>query len=281
MLPSLKIKLAFIAAFGVAGFFAENSAAQEKSIVVASTIATENSGLFRHLLPVFAQKTGIAVKVLAQHSTQALETGRQGQADVIFVHAKFAEQKFVAEGDGVTRFPVMYNDYVLVGPANDPAGIKGMTDITRALRAIQEKRLSFISRGDHSRTHRDELALWNKDVGVNIEKERGPWYRSIGANMGTALDKAATEHAYTLSDRATWSAFKKRGDLQILVEGDKRLFKQYSVILVNPQKHPGVKRDLGQKFIDWLVSPEGQKAIADYKINGEQLFFPNATDPNA
>ena len=255
--------------------------AQDKSIVVSSTTSTQDSGLFGYLLPLFKQKTGIEVKVVAQGTGQALDTGRRGDADVVFVHAKSAEQKFLAEGEGVKRYPVMYNDFVLIGPKSDPAGIKGMNDVARALQKIKEKQAPFISRGDRSGTHIAELALWNRDAGIDIDKDKGPWYKSIGQGMGAALNTAGASNAYVLSDRGTWLSFKNKGDLQILVEGDKRLFNQYGVMLVNPAKHPNVKKELGQQFIDWLVSPEGQKAIANYKINGEQLFYPNANDPSA
>jgi len=254
--------------------------AEDKSILVASTTSTQDSGLFDHILPLFKEKTGIDVKVVAQGTGQALDTGRRGDADVVFVHAKSAEEKFLAEGQGVKRYPVMYNDFVLIGPKSDPAGIKGANDVTKALQTIKEKQAPFISRGDRSGTHIAELNLW-KAADVDIEKDKGPWYKSIGQGMGAALNTAAAGNAYVLSDRGTWLSFKNKGDLQILVEGDKRLFNQYGVMLVNPDKHPNVKKDLGQQFIDWLVSPEGQKAIADYKINGEQLFYPNASDPNA
>src|SRR5262247_3738148 len=257
------------------------ASAQEKSIVVSSTTSTQDSGLFGHILPLFKQKTGIDVKVVAQGTGQALDTGRRGDADVVFVHAKSAEEKFLAEGQGVKRYPVMYNDFVLIGPKSDPAGVKGMKDVAKALQTIKEKQAPFISRGDRSGTHIAELALWNKDAGIDIEKDKGPWYKSIGQGMGAALNTAGASNAYVLSDRGTWLSFKNKGDLQILVEGDKRLFNQYGVMLVNPAKHPNVKKDFGQQFIDWLVSPEGQKAIADYKINGEQLFYPNASDPGA
>jgi len=255
--------------------------AQDKSIIVSSTTSTQDSGLFGHILPLFKQKTGIEVKVIAQGTGQALDTGRRGDADVVFVHAKSAEEKFLAEGQGVKRYPVMYNDFVLVGPKSDPAGVKGMKDIAKALQMIKEKQAPFISRGDRSGTHLAELALWNKNAGIDIEKDKGPWYKSIGQGMGAALNTASASNAYVLSDRGTWISFKNKGDLAIAVEGDKRLFNQYGVILVNPAKHPNVKKDLGQQFIDWLVSPEGQKAIADYKINGEQLFYPNANDHSA
>ena len=255
--------------------------AQDKSIVVASTTSTQDSGLFEYLLPIFKQKTGITVKVVAQGTGQALDTGRRGDADVVFVHAKSAEERFLAEGEGVKRFAVMYNDFVLIGPKSDPAGIKDMKDVAKAMQIIKDKQASFISRGDRSGTHIAELTLWNKDAGIDIEKDKGAWYKSIGQGMGAALNTAGASNAYVLSDRGTWIHFKNKGDLQILVEGDKRMFNQYGVMLVNPAKHPNVQKELGQEFIDWLVSPEGQKTIANYKIEGEQLFYPNASDPNA
>jgi tungstate transport system substrate-binding protein len=254
--------------------------AQDKSIVVASTTSTQDSGLFGHILPLFKAKTGIEVKVVAQGTGQALDTGRRGDADVLFVHAKAQEEKFVADGFGVKRYPVMYNDFVLIGPKSDPAGIKGMTDVADALKAIKARGAPFISRGDRSGTHIAELDLW-KAAGIDIGKEKGPWYKEIGQGMGAALNTASAANAYVLADRGTWLSFKNRGDLDILVAGDKRLFNQYSVMLVNPEKHPHVNKELGQAFIDWLVSPEGQKAIADYKINGQELFFPNADVPGA
>ena len=281
MLSLRKTIIAFIAAFSITDFSAGQSIAPEKSIVVASTTSTQDSGLFGYLLPIFTQKTGITVKVLAQGTGQALDTGRRGDADVVFVHARSAELRFLAEGQGVRRFPVMYNDYVLIGPKTDPARIKGTKDVAKALQAIKEKQAPFISRGDRSGTHLAELALWNKDAGINIEEDKGAWYKSIGQGMGVALNMAAITKGYVLSDRGTWVHFKDKDDLQILVEGDKRLFNQYGVMLVNPAKHPNVKKELGQAFIDWLVSPDGQNAIASYKINDEQLFYPNATDPNA
>jgi tungstate transport system substrate-binding protein len=279
MLLIRKTSLALVGAIGAALLLAQ-AVAQEKSIVVASTTSTQDSGLFEYLLPIFQHRTGIAVKVVAQGTGQALDTGRRGDADVVFVHAKSAEEKFLAEGQGVKRNPVMYNDFVLIGPKDDPAGIKG-NDIAAALKSIKEKQAPFVSRGDRSGTHIAELALWNRDAGIDIDKDKGGWYKSIGQGMGAALNMASASNAYVLSDRGTWLSFKNKGDLQILVEGDKRLFNQYGVILVNPEKHPTVKKDLGQEFIDWLSSPEGQKAIANYKINGEQLFYPNADDPNA
>ena len=266
-------------AFG-AVIVATPALAQDKSIVVASTTSTQDSGLFEYLLPLFKKKTGITVKVVAQGTGQALDTGRRGDADVVFVHAKSAEEKFLAEGQGVQRFPVMYNDFVLIGPKSDPAGIKGMKDVARAFQTIKEKQASFISRGDRSGTHIAELKLW-KDAGIDIGKDKGHWYKSIGQGMGAALNIANASNAYVLSDRSTWIHFKNKGDLQILVEGDKRMFNQYGVMLVNPAKHPKVQKDLGQRFIDYLISPEGQKDIANYKIDGEQLFYPNANDHSA
>ena len=254
--------------------------AQDKSIVVASTTSTQDSGLFEYLLPLFKAKTGIIVKVIAQGTGQALDTGRRGDADVVFVHAKSAEEKFLAEGESVKRYPVMYNDFVLIGPASDPAGVKGVTDVAKAFQTIKDKQASFISRGDRSGTHVAELQLW-KDSGIDIEKDKGPWYKSIGQGMGAALNTAGASQSYVLSDRGTWIHFKNKGDLKILVEGDKRMFNQYGVMLVNPEKHPSVKKELGQAFIDYLVSPEGQKDIANYKIDGQQLFFPNANAPGA
>ena len=279
MLSPRKIVFAAIVFFGA--FFAGHAIAQEKSIVVASTTSTQDSGLFDYLLPLFTQKTGIAVKVLAQGTGQALDTGRRGEADVVLVHNKSAENRFIDEGDGVKRVPVMYNDFVLIGPKSDPAGIRDLKDVAKAFEAIKAKSATFISRGDRSGTHLAELRIWHKDVGIDIENDRGSWYTSIGQGMDAALQMAVASNAYVLSDRATWIHLKNRGDLQILVEGDKRMFNQYGVILVNPAKHPNVKHEFGQQFINWLVSPEGQKAIANYKIEGEQLFFPNAIDPNA
>ena len=248
--------------------------------MVASTTSTQDSGLFGHLLPVFKAKTGIDVRVVAQGTGQALDTGRRGDADVVFVHAKAAEQKFLAEGHGVKRYPVMYNDFVLIGPRSDPAGVHGGKDILEALKKIEATRAPFASRGDRSGTHIAELELW-KQAGIDIQRARGPWYRDTGQGMGPAFNTAFGLGAYVLSDRGTWLAFKNRGDLSILVEGDKRLFNQYGVMLVNPEKHPNVKKELGQKFIDWLISPAAQGAIAAYKIGGEQLFYPNADDSSA
>jgi tungstate transport system substrate-binding protein len=244
-------------------------------ITVASTTSTEQSGLFRHLLPIFEKRTGIQVRVVALGTGQSLDMGKRGDADVVFVHARALEEKFVAEGYGVKRFEVMYNDFVLVGPKSDPARVGGSKDIVAALKRILEGKAAFASRGDNSGTHFAELQLW-KAAGIDIAKEKGPWYRDTGSGMGPTLNTASGMNAYALTDRGTWLSFKNRGNLVISVEGDKRLFNQYGVILVNPAKHPHVKKDMGQAFIDWIVSREGQDAIAAYKINGEQLFFPNA-----
>jgi tungstate transport system substrate-binding protein len=254
--------------------------AQDKSMVVSSTTSTQDSGLFDHILPLFKAKTGINVKVVAQGTGQALDTGRRGDADVVFVHAKSAEEKFLAEGYSLKRYPVMYNDFVMVGPESDTAGVKGSKDIVAALKAIKDKAAPFISRGDRSGTHIAELNLW-KAAGIDIEKDKGPWYKAIGQGMGAALNTASASNSYVLTDRATWLSFKNRGDLVIAVEGDKKLFNQYGVMLVNPGRHLNVNKAFGQAFIDWLVSPDGQKAIADFKIGGEQLFYPNASDPSA
>jgi tungstate transport system substrate-binding protein len=249
--------------------------AQDLSIVVASTTSTEQSGLFGFLLPKFTEKTGIKVKVVAVGTGQALDIGRRGDADVVFVHDRPAEDKFMTEGFGVRRFDVMYNDFVIVGPKADPAHIGGGKDVTAALRAISTAGAEFVSRADRSGTHAAELRYW-KDAGIDIEQAKGPWYREIGQGMGAALNMASADNAYVLSDRGTWLSFKNRGDLAVLVEGDKRLFNQYGVMLVNPDKHPSVKAGEGQAFVDWLISSDGQKTIADYKVGGEQLFFPDA-----
>ena len=249
------------------------ASAQEKSIVVASTTSTQDSGLYGFILPLFKQKTGIDVKVVALGTGQALDMARRGDADVVFVHAREAEEKFIAEGFGVKRYSVMYNDFIIIGPKDDPARIKGARNVAFALQSIKAKGAPFISRGDNSGTHIAEIKLW-KDVGIDIKKEAGPWYKSAGQGMAATLNVAAASGAYVMSDRGTWISFKNKADLVIAVEGDKLLFNQYGVILVNPAKHPHVKKELGQQFIDWLISDEGQKAIADYKVNGEQLFWP-------
>jgi tungstate transport system substrate-binding protein len=258
---------------------APNALAQ-RFITVASTTSTEQSGLFEHLLPIFEQKTGIEVRVVAVGTGQALDIARRGDADVVFVHAKSAEEEFLREGHGVQRFPVMYNDFVLVGPRADPAAIAGTRDTLEALRKIKNAGAPFVSRGDRSGTHIAELRLWAL-AGVDIDRAKGAWYRETGQGMGPALNTASSMNAYLLADRATWLAFSNRGELAILVEGDRQLVNQYGVMLVNPRLHPSVKRDDGQAFVDWLVSAEGQAAIAAYKIGGEQPFFPNAGEPGA
>jgi tungstate transport system substrate-binding protein len=247
----------------------------QKFITVASTTSTEQSGLFKHLLPIFEKKTGIDVRVVAQGTGQALDMGKRGDADVVFVHARALEEKFVAEGFGVKRLEVMYNDFVLVGPKSDPAKVGGTKDIVAALQKIKAAGAPFASRGDRSGTHVAELDFW-KAAGIDVAKDKGGWYRETGSGMGPTLNTASGMNAYALTDRGTWISFKNRGDLEISVEGDQRLFNQYGVILVNPAKHPHVKKDMGQAFVDWVVSAEGQKAIAEYQLNGQQLFFPNA-----
>jgi tungstate transport system substrate-binding protein len=249
--------------------------AQTRFITVASTTSTEQSGLFKHLLPIFEKKTGIQVRVVALGTGQALDMGRRGDADVVFVHAKPLEEAFIADGHGVRRFEVMYNDFVLIGPKSDPAGVSGTKDIVAAFRNIRSAQAPFVSRGDRSGTHFVELELW-KTAGIDIAGKKGPWYRETGSGMGAALNSASAMDAYVLADRGTWLSFKNRGLLTILFEGDKRLFNQYGVMLVNPRKHPHVKRELAQAVIDWLVSSEGQAAIAAYRIGNEQAFFPNA-----
>jgi tungstate transport system substrate-binding protein len=251
--------------------------AQERTITVASTTSTEQSGLFGYLLPRFTSATGIGVKVVAVGTGQALDIGRRGDADVVFVHDKVAEEKFLAECFGVKRFDVMYNDFVVIGPKADPARIAGGKDVAEALQKIAAVKAAFVSRGDRSGTHEAELRLW-KAAGVDLAAVKGDWYREIGQGMGAALNMASSSNAYLISDRGTWLAFKNRGDLAILTEGDRRLFNQYGVMLVNPAKHAGVKAKDGQAFVDWLISSAGQNTIADYKVGGEQLFFTNATN---
>ena len=267
--------MGLILRFLLALLFALPAQAQQKYITVASTTSTEQSGLFRHLLPIFEQKTGIQVRVVALGTGQALDMGRRGDADVVFVHAKPLEEKFVAEGFGVRRYEVMYNDFVLIGPKSDPAGVAGGKDVIKAFQRIEKSKTPFVSRGDRSGTHFAELEIW-KAAEIDIAKQKGAWYRETGSGMGPALNTASGMNAYTLADRGTWLSFKNRGELAIVVEGDKRLFNQYGIILVNPARHLGVKRDMGQAFIHWIISNEGQEAIAAYKIGGEQLFFPNA-----
>ena len=247
--------------------------AQEKSIVVASTTSPRDSGLFAHILPIFKAKTGIDARVMALGTGQALDAGRRGDADVVFAHAKELEEKFVADGFGVKRYPVMYNDFVLIGPHSDPAGVKGMRDAVATFQALKAHLAPFISRGDRSGTHVRELDLW-KAAGIEIAKDKDHWCKEIGQGMAATLHAASGSNAYTLSDRGTWISFKSRGELDVLVQGDPRLFNLYAAILVSPAKHPHVKADLGQTFIDWLVSREGKNAIGGYKLDGQQLFVP-------
>ena len=254
---------------------AASAFAQDRFIIVASTTSTEQSGLFKYLLPVFEKKTGIQVRVVALGTGQALDMARRGDADVVFVHDQAAEEKFVAENFGAKRFEVMYNDFVLVGPKGDLAKISGGKDILAAYKKIAEAKAPFTSRGDKSGTHAAELRLW-KESGVDPQSGKGTWYRETGSGMGPTLNTASAMNAYAFTDRGTWLSFKNRGELAIVVEGDQRLFNQYGVMLVNPLKHTHVKKEFGQAFVDWLISPEGQKTIAGYKIGSDQLFFPNA-----
>ncbi len=270
-MPSIVRNLFIATALLLAG----SAFAQDRSIIVASTTSTEQSGLFGYLLPRFTQARGISVKVVAVGTGQALDIGRRGDADVVFVHDRVAEEKFLAEGFATKRSDVMYNDFVIIGPKADPAHIAGTKDVADALRKIAAAKVTFISRGDRSGTHEAELRLW-KDARVDLVSAKGDWYREIGQGMGPALNMASSSNAYLLSDRGTWLSFKNRGELTVLTEGDRKLFNQYGVMLVNPAKHPTVKAADGQAFIDWLVSADGQKTIADYKVGGEQLFFPNA-----
>ena len=250
------------------------ASAQPRFIVVASTTSTEQSGLFAHLLPAFKSASGIDVRVVALGTGQALDMARRGDADLLFVHDQAAEEKFVADGWGLKRRPVMVNDFILVGPKSDPAGLRG-NDIVQAMQKLAASQAGFVSRGDRSGTHAAELRFW-KAAGIDAPAARVPGYKECGCGMGPALNIAASSNAYVLADRGTWLSFKNRGELAVLVEGDQRLFNQYGVIVVDPVRHPHVKKDLAQSFADWLVSPEGQAAIASYKIGGEQLFFPNA-----
>jgi len=270
---TLKTLLATVWLFAAA-LLSPLAQAQEKFIVVSSTTSTEQSGLFTHLLPLFKQATGIDVRVVAVGTGQALDIGRRGDADVVFVHDPVAEERFVSEGYGLARRPVMYNDFVLIGPKADPAGTRG-NDIAVALQKVAAGNAAFISRGDKSGTHAAELRYW-KVAGIDLATAKPAGYQECGCGMGPALNIASSVNGYVLADRGTWLNFKNRGELAILVEGDKRLFNQYGVIVVNPAKHPHVKKELAQTFADWVVSPTGQAAIAGYKIGGEQLFFPNA-----
>ncbi|MGF1611960.1 MAG: substrate-binding domain-containing protein [Kiloniellales bacterium] len=276
------LRRTFLAAAGVALAAATSLAqglpsavAQDRFIIVQSTTSTQNSGLFDHILPIFTEKTGIEIRVVAVGTGQALKNGANGDGDVVLVHSKAAEEKFVADGFGLARLDVMYNDYVIVGPAADPAGVAGLRDAAAALRKIAAVEVPFASRGDDSGTHKQELALW-RQAGIDSTAASGTWYRETGSGMGATLNTAVGMGAYALADRGTWISFKNRGDFEIVVEGDDKLFNQYGVILVNPEKHPSVKAKEGQAFIDWLIGPEGQAAIAGYKLEGQQLFFPNA-----
>ncbi len=275
----MKLPVLIVKILGIVAFLATTAwAAPDRVITVASTTSTEQSGLFAHILPAFEKDTGIKVRVVALGTGQALDTARRGDADVAFVHDRAAEEKFVAEGHGVKRYDVMYNDFILLGPRADPAKAGGK-DIAEGLRRIAgvdtARRPAFVSRGDKSGTHAAELRFW-KVAGVDLDAIRGPWYRDTGSGMGPSLNMAASTNAYILSDRGTWLSFKNRGDLAILIEGDNRLFNQYGVIMVNPAKHPHIRKDDAQRFIDWLVSTDGQRSIADFRIGGQQLFFPNA-----
>ena len=254
------------------------AAAQDRSITVASTTSTEQSGLFGHILPAFTRESGITVRVVALGTGQALDVGRRGDADVVFVHDRAAEERFLAEGFATERRHVMFNDFVIIGPAADPAGIAGLRDTNVALARIAAARAPFISRGDRSGTHAAELRLWQQ-AGVDPAGGRGAWYREVGQGMGPALNLAAAQGGYILADRGTWLAFRNRQDLRVLVEGDTRLFNQYGIMAVNPARHPHVKAADAARFVAWVLSPAGQAAIAGYRINGEQLFFPNATQP--
>jgi tungstate transport system substrate-binding protein len=269
----ISLLAAFLAAS--AAWAPTTARAGDRFITVASTTSTQDSGLFDYLLPIFTAKTGIEVRVVAKGTGEAIKLARPGDADVLFVHHKPSEEKFVAEGYGVKRYQLMYNDFLLVGPKADPAGIAGTKDVVEGLTRIAAAKAPFVSRGDDSGTNKAELALW-KLAAIDPTQASGGWYRAVGAGMGPTLNTAAGMEAYTLTDRATWLAFRNKGDLVAVVEGDQRLFNQYGVTLVNPAKFPHVKAEDGQAFIDWLVSPEGQKAIAGFKINGQQLFFPNA-----
>ena len=261
-------------ALAAASLIAFAAQAQDKFIVMSSTTSTEQSGLFGHLLPVFKKASGIDIRVVAQGTGQALDMGRRGDADIVFVHDQVAEEKFVADGFGIERKPVMYNDFVVIGPKADPAGVKGK-DVVEALKRLAASKAEFVSRGDKSGTHAAELRYW-KAAGIDPAQGKAPWYRETGSGMGPTLNTASGMNAYALADRGTWLSFRNRGELEIVVEGDQRLFNQYGVMLVNPAKHAHVKKEAGQKFVDWVISPEGQKAIAAYRIGGEQLFFPNA-----
>jgi len=272
-----KMFMSMLAGVALALTMAVNPAAAEESIIVQSTTSTQNSGLYDHILPIFEDETGIRVNVVAVGTGQALENGRRGDGDVLLVHAKPAEETFVAEGYGVERYDVMYNDFIIVGPANDPAGVKGMDDAPAALAQIAEEEAIFASRGDDSGTHKKEMSLWDV-AGVDPTEASGTWYRETGSGMGATLNTGVGMDAYVMTDRATWISFGNKGDHEIPVEGDPSLFNQYGIIMVNPEKHPNVNVEAAQTFIDWILSEEGQSAIASFEVQGQQLFTPNA-DP--
>lgn len=267
--------LALAAAVLTTVFAGQPSFAEDKFIVVQSTTSTQNSGLFDYLLPIFQEKTGIEVRVVAVGTGQAIKNAANGDGDVLFVHSKPSEEKFVADGLGVSRSDVMYNDFVIVGPANDPAGVAGSKDVVESLKKIADAKAPFASRGDDSGTHKAELRLW-KAAGIDPSEGSGDWYRETGSGMGATLNTGTGMGAYVMTDRATWISFGNKGDYKVAVEGDPILFNQYGIILVNPKVHAHVKADLGQQFVDWVLSKEGQQAIADYKVDGQQLFFPNS-----
>ncbi len=267
--------LALAAAVLTTVFAGQPSFAEDKFIVVQSTTSTQNSGLFDYLLPIFQEKTGIEVRVVAVGTGQAIKNAANGDGDVLFVHSKPSEEKFVADGIGVSRSDVMYNDFVIVGPANDPAGVAGSKDVVESLKKIADAKAPFASRGDDSGTHKAELRLW-KAAGIDPSEGSGDWYRETGSGMGATLNTGTGMGAYVMTDRATWISFGNKGDYKVAVEGDPILFNQYGIILVNPEVHAHVKADLGQQFVDWVLSKEGQQAIADYKVDGQQLFFPNS-----
>mgnify|MGYP002628348804 CR=1 FL=1 len=264
----LTLALATLTVFSSASF------AQNKSIIVSSTTSTEQSGLFGFILPIYKMKSGVEVKVVAVGTGQALDIGRRGDADVVFVHDTIAEDKYIKEGNATKRYDVMYNDFVLIGPQSDPAKVSGGKNMQAALQRIANAKATFVSRGDKSGTHAAELRFW-KAAGIPVSSN-DPWYKETGSGMGPALNTASAMNGYILSDRATWLNFKNRGDLEIVVQGDSKLFNQYGIMLVNPAKHPHVKKIDGQAFIDWIISKDGQDVIAQYQINGQQLFFPNA-----
>ncbi|MFB3135132.1 MAG: substrate-binding domain-containing protein [Rhodospirillales bacterium] len=271
-----KVPMWLLSAALLAASFPLTAGAAERFITVASTTSTKNSGLFDHIVPLFEKKTGIQVRVVAVGTGQAIRLARNGDTDVLFVHHRPSEEKFVADGFGVQRFGVMYNDFVIAGPKDDPARIAGMRDAAKALKKIAGARAPFVSRGDDSGTHKKELALW-RAAGVDTARASGTWYRETGSGMGATLNTASAMQGYALADRGTWLSFKNRAGLRVLVEGDTRLFNPYGVILVNPKRHPHVKADLGREFIAWLISPEGQAAIGAFRVNGQVLFKPNAT----